>query len=171
MKRSLTAAILAIMILLAGCQKPEAPMPEFGRDDLRLFIGGVWYSPDMDIETVIAHLGGDYIYAEARSCDYDGLDKSFIYPAAEFYTYPSTSGRDLVNEIYTQDISAQSSRGIGIGASQEEVFAAYSGIQDASPFELVYSVPPSDDLPFGASLCFDLAGGAVTAIYITARSL
>ena len=164
MKRILLFMIMiAALTILAGCGEGISSSPGFSADDLFLSIDGKQYGLDVNIETVIAGLGDDYEYSQAISCDYDGLDKTYIYDLAEFYTYPLPEG-DVVSEIYTKDLSVSTSKGIVVGASKEEVLAGYGDRCEDTGYQLVYKLPDSRE-----SLCFDLENGVVTAFYITTR--
>ena len=173
MKRILLYALLIFMILiplaLSGCEQNTQATPEFGRDDLTIYLDGTRYDLNMDILDVIAALGDDYDFAQSISCEHDGYDKSFLYTSIEFYTYPLPHG-DIVFEIFTTDPEASTTRGIRIGATAEEVLAAYGSDGVVNDFEIVYSLPACADFPVGASLCFDLRDGVVTAIFVTARA-
>jgi hypothetical protein len=164
MKRIVLSALLTAIIILSGCGQS----PGFSQADLYLDVGGTDYALDVDIEEVISGLGEDYDYSEAKSCDYEGLDKTYLYPVAEFYTYPHSEG-DMVNEIYTDDPGVSTSKGVRVGASKEDVLASYGTDCEDTGYQLIYKLPGKQGTPEGGSLCFDLADGAVTAIYITAR--
>lgn len=162
------ALILCVLLITAGCRREASPAPGFGKEDLSLIIGGTGYGLNTDIETVIAGLGSDYAYSEAISCDHDGLDKTFAYDIAQFYTYPLPEG-DLVCEIYTESPDVSASGGIRVGAAKEDVLAVYGGDCEDTGYQLVYSLPASRETVDGGSLCFDMEDGAVKAIYITTR--
>lgn len=151
--------LLAAFLLLAGCG--QATSSGFKTEDIYLNIDGGKYRCDTNIQEVIATLGDNYEYSEARSCDYDGLDKKFFYDIAEFYTFPLEEG-DMINEIYTQSPLVTTSKGLSVGVSRDDVLAAYGNECDDTGYQLVYQLPEDDD-----SLCFDLENGLVTAIYIT----
>ena len=156
--------MISLFILLAvACGQDTSLRPGFGREDLYLLIGSAQYSLNMDIEKVIADFGPDYDYAEARSCDYDGLDKSFLYDHAEFYTFPLKEG-DRVSDIYSSSPDASTSKGIRVGAEKADVFAFYGEDCEDTGYQLIYAIE-------GGSLCFDMEDGVVKAFYITARKL
>ena len=159
---------VAALIMTAGCGQDNSSAAGFTQEDLYLDIEGTPYRLNMTIETVIANLGADYAYSEGRSCDYDGLDKKFIYEIAEFYTWPMPEG-DLVNEIYTQSPAVSTSKGIAVGATKEDVLVGYGEECEDTGFELIYRLPDSDQTPARGSLCFDIEDGVVKAIYITAQ--
>ena len=61
---------------------------------------------------------------DAPSCAFVGEDKQFIYDFATIYTYPM-DGVDMINEIYIYGGEYTTSRGIGLGATIDEVKAEY----------------------------------------------
>ena len=161
MKRAFLWVTLFLMLFAYGCSQPATSAPGFADADLVLTIGEEEYRCRDNIESVIAKLGDGYEYAEGRSCDYDGLDKTFIYEVAEFYTWPLGDG-DIVNEVYTQSAEVNTSKGIAVGDSKQDVLAAYGGGCEDSGWQLIYRSES------GVSLCFDLDGDVVTAISLTA---
>jgi len=164
----LLLSALITLLAFSGCRQAQAATG-FGQDDLAIYLDGTRYYLNMDIQDVIAILGYDYIFAQAISCEHDGFDKTFIYDSIEFYTYPLPHG-DIVYEIFTTDPSASTTRGVRIGATRDEVLAAHGSEGTVTDHEIVFSLDPSSEFPVGASLCFDLENGVVTAIFVTARS-
>ncbi len=160
MKRIILIALLAAL-LLAACAGKETP--GFGAEDLALEVGGARRELGEDIGDVIAVMGDGYEYAEARSCDYDGLDKTFSYAAARFYTFPLPQG-DTVSEIYTEDAAVQTTKGLAVGASRADVLAAYGDGGEDTGYQLIYRLAGGE-----GSLCFDIENDVVTAVYVTSR--
>jgi hypothetical protein len=157
---------LVLILLLAGCGQKAG----FGAEDLCLEVGGETYFLHSDIAEVLETLGTGYEYAEARSCDYDGMDKTYLYDIAEFYTYPRGES-DMLNEIYSEDSSAESSKGIAVGASKEDVLASYGENCEDTGYQLIYNHREANDPAIGGSLLFDLESGVVSAITVTNRAL
>lgn len=160
MMRRMLPAAAALMLLLSGCSSGQG---SFSVDDLSLTVEGQSFDCETNIETVINALGEDYTYAEGRSCAYDGLDKTYAYSMAEFYTNPLPEG-DIVTEIYTVDPSVTTTKGLGIGATRDEVVAAYGKPDEDDGYTLYYRVSDEAGEP---ALCFDLDGDTVTAITLT----
>lgn len=159
MKRIFFCTLCAIaLIMVTACGRSGQAATGFSPEDLYLRINETRYHLNVNIEAVIADLGSDYEYAEGKSCDYDGLDKTFLYEVAEFYTWPMPEG-DLVNEIYTQSPSVTTSKGIAAGAAKEDVLAAYGEAEDTG-YQLIYRAEEG-------SLCFDLENDVVTAVSVT----
>lgn len=165
MKQIYRILVFFLAAVLAGCG--QQPAAAFSESDLLLEVGGNPYRCRDNIQTVVARLGGDYGYAEGKSCNYDGLDKTFTFEDATFYTNPLPEG-DMINEIYTESETVSTSKGISVGADMEEVLAAYGepGIQEDSL--LVYRAQEKNGQP---SLCFALEGGTVASIYLTMEAV
>jgi hypothetical protein len=166
MKKTVLLFLLALVLLFAGCGQKSG----FGAEDLCLEVDGETYFLHSDVAAVLDTLGTGYEYAEARSCDYDGMDKTYLYDIAEFYTYPRGSS-DMLNEIYSEDAAAETSKGIGVGASKEEVLASYGENCEDTGYQLIYNHREANDPAIGGSLLFDIEGGVVSAITVTNRAL
>jgi hypothetical protein len=166
MKRIFLPILLILILLLSGCGQRAG----FGAEDLCLEVNGETYFLHSDVAEVLQALGTGYEYAEARSCDYDGLDKTYLYDIAEFYTYPRGSS-DMLNEIYSEDVSAETSKGIGVGDSKETVLASYGEDCEDTGYQLIYNHREANDPAIGGSLLFDIEGGVVSAITVTNRAL
>lgn len=89
----------------------------FEYKDLNIFM-------NMDVAPVINNLGEALEYFEAESCAFKGLDKTYTYPGFEITTYP-LNGMDNVSSIYFMDDSVSTPEGIYLGASVDEMIAAY----------------------------------------------
>ncbi|MDR2932921.1 MAG: hypothetical protein LBV27_07415 [Oscillospiraceae bacterium] len=163
MPRRIKMLCVLSMALLTFCACGQtASSAVFTQDDFYLDIGGAEYRCDDDIQTVIENLGPDYAYSEAISCAYDGLDKTYDYDMAAFYTNPLEAG-DMVSEIYTEDPAVSTSRGITVGDGRDHVLAAYGDGDDTGNM-IIYRVP--GEAGRGA-LCFEMENDAVIAIFIT----
>ena len=154
-------AVVLVFLTTVACGQDSSRSLGIGQEDLYLNVGSARYGLNINIENVIADFGEDYEYAEAMSCDYDGLDKTFIYDMAEFYTFPLQDG-DTVSEIYSDSPEASTSRGIRVGAAKGDVLAVYGQPTEDTDYQLIYAIE-------GGSLCFDLHDGVVKGFYITVR--
>ena len=162
MGRKLLALLLALALFaLAGCGGKTTP--GFSDADLVLTVSGKEYHCRDNIQAVISHLGEDYQYAEGKSCDYDGLDKTFTFAQAEFYTNPLSEG-DLVSEIYSNSDTVSTSKGIQVGATKNDVTAAYGEPAEDDGYLMIYRLSSEIGEP---SLCFEMESGVVAAIFLT----
>lgn len=160
--RRIYAIIFALVLaaVLAGCGGAAAG---FSKSDLYLQVDGRTYHCRDNIEKIIADLGENYTYTEGKSCNYDGLDKSFAYENAIFYTNPLSEG-DMVSEIYSESNGITTSKGIGVGAAMTDVLKAYGEPQEQDESLLLYRASSEIGQP---ALCFELEDGIVTAVYLT----
>ena len=161
-KRILTALLLSGLLVLGGCGGEAAQSVEPA-----LTVSGTEVSGDTAVEDVLALLGEDYEYYEAISCVYDGMDKTYTYGDCVLYTYPDGE-TDHLMELYCTDgdVSAQ---GVTFGDSREAVIEAFGDGYTEEGIVLSYELEPSSDNNTPASLYFELDGGSVTAIGITAE--
>ena len=161
MKKLLILTIICVLLALSGCG--GQPAAGFSESDLTLTVAGKEYHTRDNIETVIEALGDGYQYAEGKSCDYDGLDKTYTYEAATFYTNPLAAG-DLLAEIYSSSPDAVTSKGISPGASKADVLASYGDPTEQDDYLLIYRASEEIGSP---ALCFELEGDTVTAVFLT----
>lgn len=162
-RRACILFLIAVMALITACRQGSGAAG-FSEADLHLTLDGTQYRLNTHIEEAIAVLGDSYEYSEGKSCDYDGLDKTFLYEEIEFYTWPMNEG-DIINEIYTQSSEVTTSKGLCVGAAKSEVLAAYGSECEDTGYQLIYRLPDGA----AGSLCFDMEGDTVTAVYITAQ--
>lgn len=168
MKGIYAVLTLFLTLILAGCLQ-RGPAAGVSQNDLTLMVEGTPYQCGARINTVIEALGSDYAYSESLSCDYDGLDKTYRYGAAEFYTYPAEDG-DRINEIYTQNPEVATSKGLTVGAAKAEVVAAYGEPSADDGYQMVYRIEDAKAPGGKAALCFDVVDDTVSAIYVTAQT-
>lgn len=100
-------------------QAPAAP-------ESYVFLSGDFaISIDQDMAEVLAALGEPQSYFEAASCAFEGLDKTYTYSGFQVLTRPD-GDKDYVNSILLTDDSVTTPEGLYIGASADDVTAAYS---------------------------------------------
>ncbi len=155
--------ILMLACLLSACGKDKTALKE---EDLSLTVGGVQITTEADVADLLATFGEDYAYAEAVSCVYDGMDKSFTYEDFTIYTYPSEQG-DCLMEIYCQSGDVTTAKGISIGASLSDVTELYGTDYEEKGATIVYALPLSQADCEPASLYFLISNDTVSAIGMT----
>ena len=140
----------------------EVPTGPFNERDMIFVYNGVPYPISSDVAPLLNALGGQYEEMAAPSCAFTGEDKTFIFDDITILTYPD-GDTDLINEIYFSQGSYTTSRGIGLGASLEEIKAAYgeAGVEQGSSY--YYAVGAADDLS-SPRLTFELTNGVVSGI-------
>lgn len=120
MKKLLLSSLIIISLLLFAC----SPKGSIDNKDLVFVYSGTSFLLDSDVAQLIETLGGDYEYIEAPSCVYEGNDKTFVYEDFEIYTYP-LDGKDLIDEIIILSSEYETSRGISVGDTVDELKKAY----------------------------------------------
>lgn len=99
-------------------QVPAAP------ESYEFLAGDVTVSIDQDMAEVLTALGEPQSYFEAASCAFEGLDKTYTYPGFQIITRPE-GDQDYINSILLTDDSVTTPEGLYIGASKEDMTAAY----------------------------------------------
>lgn len=166
MKKITALCLLLCLIagLCAGCGGEKAG---FAEKDLVLVVNGQTVTPTTEVSALLGLLGQDYDYAEAVSCVYEGLDKTYSYPEAVVYTYPGETGEKLM-ELYVSGGDVKTGRGLGLGASLEELTAAYGEPTSSQGKTVSYELSAADgSVP--AALSFFLRDGKVESISLIAE--
>lgn len=86
--------------------------------------GDVSIYMNTDVLPVIDTLGESLHYFEAESCAFKGLDKTYTYSGFEITTYPSED-KDYISAIDIKDDTVSTPEGIYLGATVDEMIAAY----------------------------------------------
>lgn len=164
--RRRTAFVLMIALALAVCAC--AGSAALAADDLAIRIDGFIATPATTMDDVRAALGEAEDYAEAISCVYEGMDKTFTYGDVTFYTYPDGE-TDRLMEVYCTGGNVATARGITFGSTVAEIEAAYGKDYTRSGKLLTYELPVSGEDIEPASLYFVLENDCVAAIAMTAE--
>lgn len=85
---------------------------------------GVSIYMNTDIVPVIDALGEALHYFEAESCAFKGLDKFYTYPGFEITTYP-LDDKDYISAINLMDDTVSTPEGVYLGATVDDMIAAY----------------------------------------------
>lgn len=131
--KKLLLLILAVAMVMsfAACQTTENPgtsttpgtqtPPE---DAFTFTYKGTTITLFAPAEPIVAALGEPLKYSESTSCAFDGLDKSYDYGSFYLETYPD-GDKDFVYGWWFVDDLVETDEGIYIGATQDQVEAAY----------------------------------------------
>lgn len=166
MKRFVIVFLMLFLALsLFACAGSGAKLTA---DDLVLRIGGFAATPETTMDDVRAAMGEADEYAEAISCVYEGMDKTFTYGDVTFYTYPDGE-TDRLMEVYCSGGDVTTAKGIGFGATVAELEAAYGNDYARSGKLLTYELPVTGEDTEPASLYFVLENDCVAAIAMTAE--
>lgn len=137
-------------------------------DDLAIRIGSFTATPGTTMDDVRAALGEEDAYAEAISCVYEGMDKTFTYGEVTFYTYPDGE-TDRLMEVYCTGGEVSTAKGVTFGATVAQIEAAYGSGYTRSGKLLTYELPVSGEELEPASLYFVIENDCVAAIAMTAE--
>jgi len=161
MKRLLCTALLILLLAACGAKTAE-PEPV-------LTVGGTEIdAASTSVEAALALLGEDYEYAEAVSCVYDGMDKTYTYADATLYTCPDETG-DRLMELYCTGGDVKTPAGVALGDGRDKVVKTYGDGFVEKGTILAYEQELSSPENEPASLYFELTDGKVTAIAVTAE--
>ena len=162
-KKYLTLWLCALMMICATALA-EGPLTLEG--DMGLQIADTWYPILNDFAPLKAALGEPVGCSAAPSCVFKGEDKEYAYDGMTIYTNP-LGDMDVWFEAYIEGGDFTTARGIGIGATYEDVLAAYGdGYYSEGENMMTYSV--SGEASDYASPCiiFTLSNGLVACIDI-----
>jgi hypothetical protein len=103
----------------------DGPMQDENRLDGYYFVySGGYIALSDDIGRVISEIGEPYNIFESPSCAFLGVDKKLYYEGFIIDTYPF-EGNDFVLSIMLTDSSVMTPEGIRLGASFDNMVAAY----------------------------------------------
>ncbi len=184
MRKKVLAAVMAGMLLLAGCGNNEKVIegnqqnnvsgggsgaenktPEEGSKGDAVSGEAKGYvfkvkdttvSVDADAAPIIEKLGEPLSYYEAASCAFEGLDKIYTYSGFELMTYPAKD-KDCVSSVTLKDDSVATAEGICIGDSLDKLKQVYGSDGKEESGAVVYAKD-------GMKLNFILKNGEIASI-------
>lgn len=192
MKKFLAILTALVMLLaLAACTNSPAPStdpegsegaapadptqaqdmtgkPFSNEADMAVVINGKAYPVRVDSAEVLSVLGDGYTYGETVSCVYDGYDKTFAYDGITVSTVPD-GGADIIEMFTITGPAYTTTRGITVGATRDEVIAAY-GENYFDDGYLTYTESGNMDNISEMRIQFLFDGDAVSEIYVYSPS-
>ena len=171
MKKIFALILCALMLMTTAAMAESYTAPAAGdpftlEGDMGLYIDGTFYPILNYFHDLQPALGEPLDMMAAPSCAFKGDDKEFVYDGMSIYTNPY-GDEDVWMEAYITGGDWTTTRGIGIGATADEVFAAYGdGYYTDGDDMITYSI--SGDPSDYASPCimFTLYDGVVDCIDI-----
>ena len=118
---------------------------------------GVDIQMNSDAAPILNALGEPQEYFEAKSCAFDGMDKTYFYSGIELTTYPKSDKEDYTSSIYFKDDSVSTKEGIYIGSTLQQLLDAYG--ENYSGNETSYTYKKGD-----SSIMFIVNEDEVTSI-------
>lgn len=161
-KIGIIAAALSLLLCACGGEVESA-------HDTTLVLGGTQVNGETKVEDVLSLLGEDYQYAEAISCVYDGMDKTYTYDEAVVYTYPSEDGEQLMELYCTGGDVETANGGVALGDSREDVISAFGEDYIEAGSVLRYENPAQSEDYEPEAVYFELEDGKVTAMATVAE--
>lgn len=169
-KKIFALTLCALMLMTAAMAESwTAPAP--GEDfslagDMGLYVDGNWFAILNDFAPLKEVLGEPLDMTAAPSCAFKGDDKEFIYDGMSIYTNP-LGDMDVWMEAYITGGDFTTPRGIGIGASFEDVVAAYGeGYYSDDDDYITYSVSGDETDYSSPCIQFTFDSGIVDCIDI-----
>ncbi len=168
LQRILPIFLAFTLCLLCSCGAKGS----FGKNDLVILVDGTAVTADMSVDRVLEILDaayGEREYAEAISCVYEGMDKTYTYENAVLYTYPGEK-EDRLMEVTFDGGSVQTEKGIRIGSSREDILTAYGEHPTVETGSMIsYELPSSGSDSVPASLYFLMRDGVVETLAVVAE--
>jgi len=120
--------LLMLMVCLFLLPRALAAAP-IEKEDMIFLFDGKAYTVGEEANPLLSALEARYgkgIETQTESCLFTGMDKEFDFGEVLIGTYPiGRAGGDVLESIIVLEGELKTSRGIGIGASLEEVETAY----------------------------------------------
>ena len=164
-KTALSSLCLALCVLLCACGSDKTALKT---EDLSMTVDGKTVSADASVASILERFGPDYEMAEAVSCVYSGMERTYSYEHFILYTYPGDDGQEHLMEAYA-DAGAQTSRGVKVGDSLKDVEAAYGSDYTRAGGVVTFSMEGANEQTVPAGIYFELSDDIVTAIGIVAE--
>ena len=171
MLKKIVLLTLCVLILLTTAMAESWSIPATGsafslESDMGLYVGGTWFPILNYFDGLKEALGAPLDMLAAPSCAFKGEDKEFQYDGISVYTNP-LGDQDVWYEAYITGGDWTTPRGIGIGASREDVLAAYGegGFSNGDD-QITWSVSGDPDDYASPNITFTLENDAVTCIDI-----
>lgn len=169
-KRILVLTLCALMLMTTAMAEsftaPAAGDPLSLEGDLGLYINDTWFPILNDFAPLQEVLGEASEVIAAPSCAFKGDDKEFVYDGMSIFTNP-LGEMDVWMEAYITGGDTTTTRGIGIGATEEELIAAYGDNYYKEGDDMItYSLSGDPDDYTSPCIIFTLDGGAVVCIDI-----
>ncbi|MDL2318604.1 hypothetical protein LJC74_05970 [Eubacteriales bacterium OttesenSCG-928-A19] len=163
---------VAVLLLLLGCLLAapcHAQVPGLSEDDFVFHFGGGAYRLGEEaapfLLAVEEALGPLSVYS-AESCLFTGEDREYACDALLVATYPiGKGGADVLETIYVLDSAYPTARGVSVGASRQDVLAAYGDGYTQAYDEMTYAMGDPLTAPV-LVFVLDLEADAVSGYYM-----
>ena len=93
---------------------------------------------DVEMEGVLEQLGEPASYFEAKSCAFEGLDKTYTYDHFRIVTYQDGEIDKISSIVFLDDIE-ETQEGVGIGMTKEDMENAYGTEYEENGDMVIYT--------------------------------
>ena len=163
MKKAI-ALLLALVLCAALCACGDR-QKTLSESDLSMTVNGVEVTAKSSVDALLTAFDGDYDTAEAVSCVYSGMERTYSGDGFSVFTYPGDDGAEHLMEAYAEQ-NVQTARGITIGSSLKDVEDAYGPDYTRTGSVVSFELPAASDQMVPAGIYFELNGDTVAAIGI-----
>ena len=161
-KTALAAICMLLCVSLCACGSDDKALKT---EDLSMTVDGKTISADASVSSILESFGDGYEMAEAVSCVYSGMERTYSNETLSVFTYPGDDGAEHLMEAYAQ-ANVQTARGITIGSSLKDVEDAYGSDYTRNGNVVSFELPASNDQMVPAGIYFELYDDMVIAIGI-----
>ena len=164
-KTAFLALCLLLCVLLCACGSDDKALKA---EDLSMTVDGKTVSAEASIASILESFGDGYEMAEAVSCVYSGMERTYSYDNLILYTYPGDDGQEHLMEAYAEG-NVQTSRGVKLGDSLKDVEESYGSDYTRTGDVVTFSMEAANEQMVPAGVYFELNDDIVTAIGIVAE--
>ena len=164
-KTAVLALCLVLCGLLCACGNDKTALKT---EDLSMTVDGKRISADASVASILESFGPDHEMAEAVSCVYSGMERTYSFENLILYTYPGDDGQEHLMEAYA-DADVQTSRGVKLGDSLKDVEESYGSDYTRTGAVVTFSMENANEQTVPAGVYFELNDDIVTAIGIVAE--
>ena len=164
-KTALAAICMLLCVSLCACGSDDKALKT---EDLSMTVDGKTISADASVSSILENFGDGSEMAEAVSCVYSGMERTYAYDNLILYTYPGDDGQEHLMEAYAET-GAQTSRGVKLGDSLKNVEESYGSDYTRTGDVVTFSMEGANEQMVPAGVYFELSDDMVTAIGIVAE--
>lgn len=174
MKFTARPCVLALLVItmaalpLSALSTDTAPAPLSADDFIFTFGDNIvrLHSPAQPFVKMVEASMGALDMIECEACLFSGMDREYSNDEIVFATYPNgPAGSDMIESILIIGGGWKTARGIGIGASTDEVAAVYGDKYILDYNEMRYMTDEIGEAPM-IVFTFDLDTKAVTSFFL-----
>lgn len=132
--------LMVAVIAVTGCGNNNSVSKEDETKEVSGYtfsFNGTDLNMNQKVSDVVDKLG-KYEYFEAKSCAFEGLDKTYTYSDFVLYTYP-IDGVDYLSGISLKSDLVETKEGVCIGQTKENIESAYGKDGKESEGSITYT--------------------------------